>query len=66
MIELLASTDPVRLAFLRQVLEAADIPVFVSDPGPWPGAMPCRMLVPEADLELARRAIADAEAALEG
>jgi hypothetical protein len=64
MIQLLSTTDPVRVAFLRQVLESAEIAVFVSDPGPWPGAMPMRMLVAEDDLDLARRAVAEAEAAL--
>jgi hypothetical protein len=64
MIEVLVTEDPVRISFLRQVLEAADIPVFVTEPGPWNG--PCRLLVPAEDAELARRAIAEAEAALSG
>jgi hypothetical protein len=53
----------VRLSFVQQVLEAADIPCFATDAGPWRG--PVRLLVPAADLDLARRAVAEAEAALE-
>jgi hypothetical protein len=63
MIELLVTEDPVRLSFVQQVLEAADIPCFATDAGPWRG--PVRLLVPAADLDLARRAVAEAEAALE-
>jgi hypothetical protein len=62
MIELLVTDDLVRIGFLRQVLEAADIPVFATDRGPWNG--PVRLMVPAADEELARRAIAEAEASL--
>jgi hypothetical protein len=65
MIQLLATADPVRLAFARQVLEAAEIPTVVIDPGPWGGAMPSRLMVPEDELELARQALAEAEAALD-
>lgn len=65
MIELLRTTDPVRISFLRQALEAADITVFVSDPGPWPGALPVRMMCLADDEDLARRTIAEAEAALD-
>jgi hypothetical protein len=66
MIELLRLTDPVRLSFLRQALEAADIAVFVSDSGPWPGAIPVRLMVAAEDEELARRTIAEAEALVGG
>lgn len=66
MIELLRTTDPVRLSFLRQVLEAADIPAFVTDAGPWPGAIPIRLLCSAEDEDMARRAIAEAEAAIAG
>lgn len=66
MIELLQSTDPVRLSFLRQALESAGVAAFVSDPGPWPGALPMRLMVAEDDVELARRAIDEAEAAVGG
>lgn len=62
MIELLVTDDPVRVGFLRQVLEAAGVPVFATDPGPWNG--PVRLMVPAADEELARRAVAEAEASL--
>lgn len=64
MIELLRTTDPIRLSFLRQVLAAAEIPVFVTDAGPWPGALPIRLMVPIEDEALARQAIAEAEAGL--
>lgn len=62
MIQLLVTDDPVRVAFLRQVLEAAGIAVFATDPGPWNG--PVRLMVPAPDEELARRAVAEAEASL--
>ncbi|HSV03905.1 MAG TPA: DUF2007 domain-containing protein [Phenylobacterium sp.] len=63
MIEVLKTGDPVRLHFLKSLLEAADIQVFVFEGGsPWPGAFPARLMVPEAEADMARRLIAEAEA----
>jgi len=62
-IELERTFDPVRLSVLRSVLTDAEIDhyVFEADPGlPWQGAIPARVMVRENDVELARRAIAEA------
>ena len=64
MIELLKTSDPVRLSFLRSVLEAADLHPFVFGATPYPGVLPSRLMVPEAEVELARRVIEEAETAL--
>lgn len=63
MIEIDRTTDPVRLSVLRSVLTDADIEHFVFDAGAgnlWQGAIPVRLMVREADVELAQRAIAEA------
>ena len=63
MIELARTSDPVRLSVLRSVLTDAEIDHFVFDTGAgnlWQGAIPVRVMVREDDLELARRAIAEA------
>jgi hypothetical protein len=63
MIELERTSDPVRLSVLRSVLTDAEIDHFVFDTGAgnlWRGAIPIRLMVREDDLELARRAIAEA------
>jgi hypothetical protein len=62
MIELLVTDDLVRIGFLRQALEAAEVFVFVTDSGPW--NRPVRMMVPADDEALARRIVAEAEASL--
>ncbi|HEX3700641.1 MAG TPA: DUF2007 domain-containing protein [Phenylobacterium sp.] len=63
MIEILKTTDPVRLGLLRAVLEQAGVQVFVFEAAsPWPGAFPARLMVPDADVELARHLIAQIEA----
>jgi hypothetical protein len=63
MIELERTSDPVRLSVLRAVLTDADIDHYVFDAGAantWQGAIPVRLMVREDDVELARRAIAEA------
>lgn len=63
MIELERTFDPVRLSVLRSVLSDADIEHFVFDAGAgalWQGAFPVRLMVHESDIELAKRAIAEA------
>ena len=63
MIEIERTTDPVRLSVLRSVLTDADIDHFVFDTGAgalWRGVFPMRLMVREDDVELARRAIAEA------
>ena len=63
MVELERTSDPVRLSVLRSVLTDAEIDHYVFDTGAgnlWQGAIPLRLMVREDDLELARRAIAEA------
>ncbi len=63
MIELATAFDPVRLSFLRAVLDDAGIDVVVLDTGAgaiWPGAIPARLMVDEKDHWRARRALAEA------
>jgi Putative prokaryotic signal transducing protein len=64
MIKILESDDPVRLGFLRQVLEQADLHPFVFTMSGYPGVQPSRLMVPEAEEDLARRLIADVEGTL--
>jgi hypothetical protein len=62
MIEILSTNDPIRLHFLRVLLEDAGIAAAVFDGGgPWPGAFPGRLMVPAGDVELARRLMRQAE-----
>ncbi len=63
MIELERTFDPVRLSVLRSILTDAEIDHHVFDTGAgnlWQGAIPFRLMVLEEDVELARRAIAQA------
>jgi hypothetical protein len=65
MVELIKTTNPVRLSFLQAVLKDAGVATFVADVGAaslWGTAIPVRLMVDEADLAQARRLIADAEA----
>jgi hypothetical protein len=63
MIAILETADPVRLHFLKGLLEEAGLQVFLFEAAtPWPGAFPARLMVPEDEADLARRLIAQAEA----
>jgi hypothetical protein len=63
MIAILETTDPVRLHFLKGLLEEAGLQVFLFEAAsPWPGAFPARLMVPEDEADLARRLIVQAEA----
>ena len=64
MIELLKTGDAVRLSFLRAVLEEAELHPFVLGASPYPGVLPSRLMVPDSEVELARRLIAEAERGL--
>jgi hypothetical protein len=62
MIALLETRDPVRLHFLKSVLEDAELHPFIfGGVAPYPGALPSRLMVPESEAELARRLIEEAE-----
>ncbi|MFL5297215.1 MAG: DUF2007 domain-containing protein [Phenylobacterium sp.] len=65
MIEILETSDPVRLSFLRAILEEADLHPFVMGASPYPGVLPSRLMVPDSEEELARRLISEAEASLD-
>lgn len=63
MIELERTMDPVRLSVLRAVLTQAEIEHFVFDSGAgnlWTGAIAIRIMVREADVELAQHALEQA------
>ena len=63
MVELERTFDPVRLGALQAVLADCGIDCMVFDSGAgglWRGAIPCRLMVSDDDLDLARRALAAA------
>jgi hypothetical protein len=64
MVELLATSDPVRLSFLRAVLKDAGIETAVFDAGAgslWGSAITSRLMVEDDDLNQAKRLMAEAE-----
>jgi len=62
-IAILETADPVRLNFLKAMLEEAEFhPFVVGGASPYPGAFACRLMVPESEVELARRFIVQIEA----
>lgn len=62
MTEIEATGDIVRLSYLSAVLAGAGIECFIFDANsPWPGAVVQRLLVADADAELARHTIRTAE-----
>jgi len=64
MVEIERTADPVRLSFLRSMLDAAGIQSFVFEPnvgGLWPGAVSARLMVADADQAAARQAIKAAD-----
>jgi hypothetical protein len=64
MVEIESTGDPVRLSFLKSVLDGAGVPSFVFEPnvgGLWPGAVDARLMVAESDEGAARRALMAAD-----
>jgi len=64
MVEVIKTSNPVRLSFLQAVLADAGIETFVADAGAaslWGSAIPARLMVDEDDLAQAKRLIAAAE-----
>ena len=64
MIEIAATTDPVRLSFLKAALEDAGIAHRVFDQAAaatWPGAFTARLMVAETDAWMARSVLTAAE-----
>lgn len=64
MVEIERTSDPVRLSFLKSMLDAAGVQSFVFEPnvgGLWPGAVAARLMVAKLDEAMARRAIEAAD-----
>jgi hypothetical protein len=61
---ILETSDPVRLNFLKMVLEEADLHPFIFEGGATYRSLPNRLMVPESEVELARRLIAEVEGPL--
>ena len=61
MIAILETSDPVRLHFLKMVLEEADLHPFIFDTASTYRQFPNRLMVPESEVELARRLIEEVE-----
>jgi hypothetical protein len=62
MIAILETSDPVRLSFLKSILEEADFHPFIFGSGdPYPGSYPSRLMVPDDEADMARRLIAQVE-----
>ena len=61
MIAILETSDPVRLNFLKMVLEEADLHPFIFDGGVPYRWQPNRLMVPQSEVELARRLIEEVE-----
>ncbi len=67
MMAIVESSDPVRLNFLKTILEEADLHPFIfGGVAPYPGALPSRLMVPETEVELARSLIEAVEGATRG
>jgi hypothetical protein len=61
MVELLKTTDPVKLNFYKHVLEDAGLRPVVVEASAYPGVLPVRLLVTDDEAPQARRLIAQVE-----
>ncbi|WP_372784136.1 DUF2007 domain-containing protein [Phenylobacterium sp.] len=61
MIAILETDDPVRLGFLKMILEEADLHPFIFDTHSTYRQLPNRLMVPESEVEMARRLIEEVE-----
>ena len=61
MIAILETDDVVRLSFLKMILEEADLHPFIFDTASTYRQLPNRLLVPQSEVEMARRLIAEVE-----
>jgi hypothetical protein len=61
MIELLKTTDPVRLHFLKSMLEDAGLHPILIEASAYPGVLASRLAVPDDEGPAAKRVIAEAE-----
>jgi hypothetical protein len=64
MIAIIETSDPVRLNFLKMVLEEADLHPFIFEGGATDRSLPSRLMVPQSEVELAQRLIAEVEGPL--
>ncbi len=62
MIAILETDDPVRLHFLKAVLEDADLHPFIFDSHSAYRQLPTRLMVPESEAARARTLIAEVDA----
>ena len=62
MIEILKTTDPVRLNFTQTMLESAGLSPLLVEASAYPGVLASRLLVPDDEAAQARRLIAEIEA----
>ncbi|WP_309605335.1 DUF2007 domain-containing protein [Phenylobacterium sp.] len=63
MIAILETEDPVRLSYLKMILEAADLHPFIFDADTAYRQLPVRLMVPDSEVEQALRLIAEVEGA---
>ena len=63
MIQILETTDPVRLHFLKSMLEEAGLHPLLVEASAYPGVLASRLLVPDDEEPLARRVMDEAEKA---
>ena len=63
MIQILETTDPVRLQFLKSMLEEAGLNPLLVEASAYPGVLASRLLVPDDEEPLARRVMDEAEKA---
>ena len=61
MIAILETDDPVRLSYLKMILEEADLHPFTFDTDSAYRQLPVRLMVPDSEAELALRLIAEVE-----
>jgi hypothetical protein len=65
MIEILKTTDPVRLHFLKSMLEEAGLKPLLVEASAYPGVLAARLLIPDDEAPMARRVMAEAEKSIE-
>jgi hypothetical protein len=64
MIEILKTTDPVRLNFTKTMLEGAGLNPLLVEASAYPGVLASRLLVPDDEAAQARRLIKSVEDSL--
>ena len=61
MIELVKTTDPVRLSYLKSLLTEAGLHPVLIEASAYPGVLPARLQVPDDEAAQARRLIAEVD-----